>query len=402
MTLQLQAEAELLSAIVSEHGMGAVEYSLAVNPKHVDNVKIRAAIEELFGGASLIDAMHGANRETILEAMQTGTSPALIPELYRVVKNYWIDRQIEAAEMQRRTGSKGITGLYSLLESLGQIEADITEGRQAQAAKRFTDKLLTRRAMISSGLPALDRALNGGFEETEKVVIAARPSGGKTSLAVYLARLIAERGEGVGFWSVESPDDQIMRRAVASRCRIKLSDIKAARFTESERDEMIAYAHDIEKRGLAIYQASGETPEQVGMQMLLSPYRVCVVDHLQKFRGEDMRLAVGGASHIFANVANRKNKVVVMLSQLNRGADDDSEPKLSNLKESGDIEQDADIIIFIHNPRESETRGDDVVDVRLVIAKARDGGRGFVELKWNRPLCTFFELDTHHSDALVF
>jgi len=388
------AERDLLRAMVYELMSGSDEHSLSVQPHHIYDVEFRAAVEAIRGARTYPEVLHGPCRETVLSVSDEFASAEMIPELYRIVKDHWIRREVAKSVNLSRGETWGIDELLSLKSDIGRIESEITEGREVKAAERFEAKLRSRRALISTGMPSLDRALHGGIEEGEKIVIAARPSGGKTSLAVAMAVAMVENGEPVDFHSVESPDDQIIRRAVASKMGISMGDIKARKYSETQMEAMIRYGHEIQDRGLSVHQDSGDTSRQVATRMLLTRNRVCIVDHLQKFRGEDMRLSVGDASHAFAAVADKKGKVIIMCSQMNRQIEGTNrEPTLGDLKESGEIEQDADIVIFIHVPDDAGTKTLDVVDVKFIIAKARDGGRGYVEMKWRRPTCTFYPLD---------
>jgi replicative DNA helicase len=401
------AEKELCAYLLSKHLEGDSDFLLTVNPDHVWTGEYKALISDMQTGQDYALLLHGRNRETLLSLI--GTTYAFDPRtLDRVVKDEWTRRQIKTIERQAAAAQYGLDELLQLTEGLKRIESGISEGRNSNAAQNFAQALTSDRTIISSGVPKLDRVLGGGFELTEKVVIAARPSGGKTSLAVFLSRLMAESGEPVGFWSIESPDAQIMRRAMASKKALRISDIRKhskqnPTLSDSQIETLIREAQELENKGFNVFNSNGQTSEQVMMEMFASPHRVCVIDHLQKFRGAEMKISVGNASNHFATVANRKNKVIIMLSQIARSVDTraNDEPKLSDLKESGDIEQDADVVIFIVNASRDAQGNEDiespVIDVKLIIAKRRDGERGYISLKWNRATGQFFDEDKIHT-----
>jgi len=292
----------------------------------------------------------------------------------------------------------GIDELFELKGKIQEIESGVIEQRKVHAAERFAEKLNRTKPLLSTRIKSLDRAIGGGFDDCDKVIIGGRPSRGKTALAVYLGMLQSENGVPVGYWSIESPDDQIIRRAVASHFKIDTRDIRAGRYTPELKAAMIEYAEWLQNtKGFHVFNSSGLTHETIAREMLLSEHKICVVDHMQKFRGKELRQMIGDASSAFASVANQKNKIVILLSQLNTRKDDDREPTMGDLKESGDLEQDADIIIFPHIPDAESQMKDAVVQVKLIVAKARESGIGYVDLMWNKATNTFFEIDDIHE-----
>lgn len=398
MTPQHEAEYRLctavLHALIEERGE---EYA-HIDCSHIANHELRSLMESMKSGMSYIDILQSPARQTALDL--TGAdyvAPSLIPNLYRHVKDYWIVRELSRVNLES-SSLPGIDQLYSLKQEIERIESGITEQRKAKAAERFEEKLNRKQNLLSTRIPSLDRALGGGLDDSDKVIIGGRPSRGKTALAAYLSRLQAEAGVKVGYWSIESPDDQIIRRAVASRFKMDTRDIRAGKYSIIQKDEMIRYAYWIQdEAGFHVYNSAGCTFETVAREMLLSEHKICIVDHMQKFRGKELRQVIGDASNAFASVANQKKKIVILLSQLNTRKDDDREPTMGDLKESGDLEQDADIIIFPHIVDAEAHMKDAVVDVKLIVAKARESGIGYVDLKWNKATNTFMEIDSFHE-----
>jgi replicative DNA helicase len=403
------AERDFMASVMDAVVSGETDCLTVIDPEHIADKTYRDMIIRIKDGAGYVDLLNSPFREQVFSLGSIGDvqhSRHYLETLYSYVRDNWIKSQVRRAALLASGQEYGIDQLASLQEEIKRIDNSISIRRRSSAAEAFRERILSDKAIIPTHIKKLDEMLDGGFEEKEKVVIAARPSGGKTSIACYIARLMVESGEPVGFWSVESPDDQIMRRVLASKHRTTISAIKAHSkrnpvLSDAQIQTMIDSANKLESMGLNILKGSGRTAKQIAGEIMSSPERVCIVDHLQKFRGGDMRLSVGDASHDLSHAANAKGKVVIMLSQLSRAVEGraNEEPRLSDLKESGDIEQDADTIIFIHNtsrtPDGSEDIASPIVDVRLIIAKKRDGGRGIVSLKFNRAIGEFVDTDFH-------
>jgi replicative DNA helicase len=397
MTPQHEAEYRLVACLLKDSFHGGERFT-EIEAAHIANSDLRAIVEAMQSGLKYVDMICTPNRDKAIELISAEyISQEYIPDLYRYVKNFWIERELLKTRMETSELS-GIDQLFKLKERIEQIESGIIEQRNVQAAERFAAKLERKKPLLSTRMPSLDRAIGGGFDDSDKVIIGGRPSRGKTALAVHLGRLQSESGIKTGYWSIESPDDQIIRRAVASRFNIDTRDIRAGKYTPEVKQSMIEYAMDLQNnKGFHIFNSSGLSYETIAREMLLSEHKICIVDHMQKFRGKELRQTIGDASNAFAGVANQKNKIVVLLSQLNTRKDDDREPTMGDLKESGDLEQDADIILFPHIPDAESQMKETVVDVKLIVAKARESGIGYVELRWNKATNTFFEIDQFHE-----
>ena len=327
------------------------------------------------------------DKDRVLDLMRN-TEGVDVANLYRIIKDHYINRELQV-QYQASQSSHGLDRLAYMQTECDRIEASISEGGTDTAAENFEKSVTGQGKMFKTHIPDLDKAL-GGVEQSEKIVIGAMRSGGKTSLATCLA-LNINRYEhaSVGIYSMESPDWQIMRRLLANAHNITIDNIKHRRLSDAQRDSLVNGAYQITRDGIAIYECSGQTAEQVARQMLVSPHDVVIVDHMQKFRGESLRQAVGDASNLFASVADRKGKIVIMCSQINRTPEQENrEPRLSDLKEAGEIEQDADTVILVHT--DPETKEQDLVDCKLIIAKRRDGGVGYCPIKWNKAIARFY------------
>jgi replicative DNA helicase len=404
MTPQHEAEYRLVACLLRDAFDGG-EAHYTVDPAHISKHDLRDMAEAIKSGVSYVDMICSHRRDLSVELIGSDyLSPQYIPDLYRNVKDFWIKRELSRVKAES-SELTGLDELFKLKEFIQTIESGITERRKVQAAERFAEKLDRVKPLLSTRIPSLDRALGGGLDDSDKMIIGGRPSRGKTALAVYLGKLQSENGIPVGYWSIESPDDQVIRRAVASQFKIDTRDIRAGRYTPETKAAMVEYSDWLQNtKGFHVFNSSGLTHETIAREMLLSEHKICIVDHMQKFRGkgEELRRVIGDASNAFAGVANQKKKIVILLSQLNTRKDDDREPTMGDLKETGDLEQDADIIVFPHIPDADSHMKDAVVQVKLIVAKARESGIGYVDLMWNKATNTFFELDNIHEPQQGF
>ena len=236
---------------------------------------------------------------------------------------------------------------------------------------------------IQTGFPTLDKLI-GGLRESELVILAARPSLGKTALALNIAKNAALRGEKVLFFSLEMSKEALTQRLLADIANMSFSSIRNGELAPDEL-QTVQRAGDVAKElpitiddrsGLDMGQIEARTAqicakEGVGM---------VVVDYLQlcKFRGSESRYhEVSEISHSLKAISKKYSLPVLALAQLNRAIESrkNQTPLLSDLKESGDIEQDADVILFIGGKREATTR-------KISVAKHRNGPLGECHMRF--------------------
>ena len=245
---------------------------------------------------------------------------------------------------------------------------------------------------IPSGFNTLDR-LTTGFQAGEMIVLAARPSMGKTALSLNMAlNAVLRHKKTVAYFSVEMVKEQLMLRLLASEASVNLSDLKVGRVGH--------WSHLIEKAGhigesqLFIDDTSGISPQEIGSKARKLKKKegldFIIVDYLQimrlRTRAESREREVAEISRSLKALAKELQIPVLALAQLNRGVEGrsggDRRPILSDLRESGSIEQDADLIMMLYRDEyyhsDSELKGLG----ELLIRKHRNGPLGEVKLKW--------------------
>src|SRR3989338_12976 len=263
---------------------------------------------------------------------------------------------------------------------------------------------------VATGYTGLDNLL-GGFQKSDLVILAARPSMGKTALALNLARFMAVSLKvPVGIFSLEMSKDQLVDRLLATEAGVGLWKMRTGRLSDQGSD------NDFERIGHAMGKLS-EAPIFIDdsaaaniMEIRTKARRLkaehdlglVIVDYLQLMVGANQESRVQEVSDISRSLkalARELNVPVLALSQLSRRVEERRPqiPQLSDLRDSGSIEQDADVVIFIY--REEVYRGKDSSKpniAQLLIKKHRNGPTGEVELFFDYDTASFRNLDKSH------
>jgi replicative DNA helicase len=248
---------------------------------------------------------------------------------------------------------------------------------------------------MPTGVSKLDNYL-GGLHKGDLIIIAARPSVGKSTLAFNIARHAAvESKKTVLIFSVEMPAVQVMQRILAAEMQADLWNIRMGKLTEEEYKRNAKAMGKIGDSKLYIDETPGVNLMQLRSKarklMLDKGLDLIIVDYLQlmQTRETDNRAtAIGEISRGLKILARELNIPVIVLSQLNRAVENRSDriPQLSDLRESGSIEQDADIVIFLSKEMVAEVEDkDEPIKIDVVIAKHRNGAVGKFELKFIGP-----------------
>ncbi len=253
---------------------------------------------------------------------------------------------------------------------------------------------------LSSGYPDLDH-MTDGFKPGEMIVIAARPSVGKTSLAMNIAEHVALAGVPVGVFSLEMSADALVGRMIASRARVNERQITKGMLNDQENRRVFTSGVQIAKAPLQIDDTGGLTITQMrakGRRMRQQHgVGLFVVDYLQLLRTakrrDNRQEEIADISNGVKSMAKELGVPIIVLAQLNRDVakEKNRKPRMEDLRESGQIEQDADLIGLLYpvDPEQAQT-GNGVIPVNLLIAKQRNGPTGDVSFTFFKD-CTRFE-----------
>jgi len=234
----------------------------------------------------------------------------------------------------------------------------------------------------------------GGFEDGDMIVIGARPAVGKSAFATQLTSHFAELGKKIGYFNLEMTEKQIYERFVSAASGIGLQRIKRAiAYTGDEKEKFEKANKLLSEKDKIIITTGTQTVTSIRNEVKSKGYDVVVIDYLQLIRPEGRykgnRFAeVGDISHSIKRIATDFSIPVIVLSQLNRASvgREDKEPTMSELRESGDIEQDASVILLLWNlDEEGKQKG-------CKIEKNRQGKTGRVTMRFNGDLMKFEEI----------
>lgn len=277
---------------------------------------------------------------------------------------------------------------------------------------------------IPTGFQGLDNILSG-LQKSDFIVIGARPSVGKTTFALDIARNAAKASQKpVAFFSIEMAKDQVVDRIIAAESGVSLWKLRTGRVNEDVEYQMIQGALD-RLTNTHIFIDDTPSPNILQMRSMARRLQVehglglVVVDYLQlvmpRTRSDNVVQQVTEISRGLKALARELDVPVLALSQLSREVDkrDDRTPKLSDLRESGSIEQDADVVILMARARERRgdptsidlSGGSDENLVHINVAKHRNGPLGGLDLILDTDAVTFKTIDTRHqaeAEAEVF
>jgi replicative DNA helicase len=258
---------------------------------------------------------------------------------------------------------------------------------------------------LSTGFMDLDK-LTDGWHEGEMIVIAARPSMGKTSLAMNMAEHVAvSLNLPVGVFSLEMTAESLVMRLMASLARVNSRNIRDGFLSERDFAKLTTAAGKLAKAPLFIDDASGLSILQLRAKArrMHQQYgiKLFVIDYLQLLhstsrRADNRQQEIADISNGVKALAKELRVPVIVLSQLNREMEKEKnrKPRMSDLRESGSIEQDADVVAMLYRPAMDEEEGpspdQEAVPVNLLIAKQRNGPTGDVNLTFLKS-CTRFE-----------
>ncbi len=262
---------------------------------------------------------------------------------------------------------------------------------------------------VPTGFSALDNIL-AGFQKSDLIILAARPSMGKTTLALDLARNASlKHGASVGIFSLEMSDQQLVDRMLASEAGVDSWKLRTGKLSTDQEFQAVqdamarlaeARIHIDDEPGTNIIKmrsSARRLKNEHGLDML-------IVDYLQLMSptntkaSDSMVQQVTEISRSLKILARELDVPVLALSQLSRAVEQrGGRPRLSDLRDSGSIEQDADVVMFIHREDKLNKESDRPNIAEIMVEKHRNGPVGMAELYFDERHVRFLNIDTHHS-----
>lgn len=388
-----------------------------------DPVDMRTVVAQLRKSGKL-ELIEGAHKIALLTSKVS--SAANIEYHARIVIEMAVKRSlIEIASWIHTEAYDETVDVFSLYEKANLAMQDVLDkaiGNRAEQpikliAVEVVQDVQARMTGVHTGLDSgfeqLDRLLNG-FNKTDLIIVAARPGMGKTAFVVQALKQIAERGEKVGVFSLEMSAKQLVERLAIAGCEVDgekvrkgarggLSEVEFTRFTDAAGTMMNLGMYIDDTPMLSVVELRARA------MRMKTKYGVSIIaiDYLQLMRGtqgfgpQNRDQEIGQITRTLKGIAKELDIPVIALSQLNRGVETrggDKRPALSDLRESGSIEQDADVVMFLYRPEYYKITVDaDGLPTHglceVIVAKHRNGSLDTVKLKFKGLYTKFLPWD---------
>ena len=270
---------------------------------------------------------------------------------------------------------------------------------------------------VLSGFRYLDMYYSGGWQNSDLIIIAARPAMGKTAFVISMAKNMLENEVPVGIFSLEMSKEQIVKRLIVNSTNLSANKVKSGKLNQMDWMVLNHQLGKISKMPLYIDDTANMTIFELctkARKMVRENGVKCIfIDYLQLMRADGKNInnreqEISSISRTLKQLAKELNIPVIALSQLNRGVEartgDNKRPMLADLRESGAIEQDADMVILLHRPEYynilQDEEGNSTLGVaELIVAKNRNGQTGTVKVNFKGEYMKFEDFEYVYEDS---
>jgi len=401
--------------------------------------KIFLAMQALFDGGQPIDVLAVADRlrkggelETVGGMEYLDFLEEYVPTAQAISHHAKIVREKRILRDLISTATEIVTQGYNDAEDVDQIldkaEKSIFQISEHRTRRSFfsikeivkdnftaIEKLFDQPGLVTgvpSGFTDLDH-LTAGFQPSDLIILAARPSMGKTSLALDFARYAAlHQKTPTAIFSLEMSKEQLGMRMLCAEARINSSKLRTGFIARSDWPKLTTAAGRLSEAPLFIDDSPGLSVLDVRARARRlaaeQDLKLIIVDYLQlmhsRAASESRQLEVSEISRGLKALAKELNVPIIALSQLSRAVESrtDKRPLLSDLRESGAIEQDADVVAFIYRDEVYNPEGDDVGTAEVLIRKQRNGPIGEVKLSFEHQYTRFYNLSEKSDEDVPF
>lgn len=313
-----------------------------------------------------------------------------------------LERQLLAAADTIRSTVEGMgstteklaaaqSAVMSVAESVARKEPRIMRDVLVSATEILDQRSNGKIRAMPTGFADLDRQLSGGLRPGNVVVIAGRPAMGKTSLAVNVAYQVAEAGDTALILSMEMSEQELSDRLMSQAGSVYLSEILAGNLEGDSGERIMAAVGRLHELPLVIDDQGGLTLYDVGQKARSVKRKhglsLLVIDYLQLMDGNGSAHGtrdqeIGAISRGIKSLAKELEIPIILLSQLNRSLEQrpNKRPVMSDLRDSGAIEQDADVILFVYRDEVYNPNTPDKGTAEIIVGKARQGQTGMVRM----------------------
>ena len=393
---------QLIFSAIADLVNDAIAFDVVTLSEHLQN----QGVLEKAGGMAYIGNL----------ARNTPTA-ANIEAYAEIVNNKAKERRLLSAsiEVQKLVGESGETKTkLAKAESVILSALEDNEQKNTQDATTLCQNLITyiddrienrgRIQGISTGLTDLDNKISG-LCDSDLIIVAGRPSMGKTAFALTLINKAILNCKSALLVSAEMSSEQIMIRLAAMNAKVNLMSIREGKLDNADCQKITEATSKLAKTKLHIDDTPAPTINQIRSKARLIKRKVgldlVVVDYLQLLggNGNTNNERIEKISRGLKGIAKELSVPVVALSQLNRGIEsrDNKRPRMSDLRDSGAIEQDADVILFLYRDGVYNKHSVDPDVAEIDVGKQRNGPTGMIAVHWDNQYCLFSNLSRQYS-----
>ena len=404
----IQTNREIFETIFSMFSFGR-----EIDPVTVmDQMKVRGVFRE------------GTTQQYLMEVMNLTPTAANVLKYAAIVRDQALLRNLQkAADEIQALVAEGTGEADSVLEAAERKIYQLRQGRNVGGLQpvsmviqrvyaALSDAAVNGGGIpgLSTGMPDLDQ-ITMGLKKGELILIAARPGQGKTSMALNLARYVGEHsGQTIAVFSLEMSREELVQRLLSSAAMVDGKKLAMGRLSPSDWDRVVAAAAQLSKTDIRVDDNSTLSVADMNAQCRrLGNLGLVVIDYLQlmqtsgsghSYASESRTQAVSDMSRMLKIMAKELNVPVICLSQLNRANEGrtNKRPMLSDLRESGSIEQDADIVIALYRDVYYNKEAENPNLAEAIILKNRHGETKTVELMWMPEYTSFASIEKRHED----
>ena len=352
----------------------------------------------------------------IVEILESVPHAAHVKYYAEIVRDKWIQRTLtnvctevlrdcyEGTDDTADVLTKAERGIFDILENQDVSQKLSMDDIMLATLDRINSRLGKEGSIsgLSTGFTELDRQTNG-FQPSELVILAARPSMGKTALVCNIAEWCAGAGETATLiFSLEQSKLELAERFLCIRAKLDGHRLRKGQLEPDERHALLEASSELSRLPLFIDDHPGRTVGQISAICRRLKRRnrlgLVIIDYLQLIEPEDKRAnreqQIAQITRRLKGIAKENQVPLIALSQLNRGVElrEDKRPRLADLRESGAIEQDADIVMFLHRP-DAYNPEDRPGLAEIIVAKHRSGPTGIINLQWRKTSMRFDDYD---------
>lgn len=401
----------------------AAMMELFARNRPIDSITVREVVddqkklESIWGNPYLAELMTNIFTSAhIFQYAQIVKAKSILRRLIRAGNEIIMHGYDEAAETTELL-EKSEKSLFNVTQTFIQNKLvpirDILNARYEEFAAIHADPELTEKNSIASGYPAIDHKL-GGFKRGDLVILAARPSMGKTALALNFAQKVAKKWRNVAIFSLEMSKEQLTDRLIAAAMGVDSWKLHKWHLSNDEFSRMGDALEMLSKSRIYL----DDSPAWEGLTSIKSKSRrlkmesgldLIIIDYLQLMSNGNSLNRVQEVSDISRGLkalARELDVPVIALSQLSRAVEwrPDKRPVMSDLRESGSIEQDADVILMLYRDDYYHEISETPNITNVFIRKNRNGPTGQLDLKFEKSQQKFIEQETtrEYAEAVEF